>query len=343
MDFDSQEDPRGNGETRALGVMILLHGSGSNGDDFRSLVGPSLTTKLRGLGWQLLFPTAPERPYSLADGEEMHVWHDRQTLGPESPEDTAGLSASIAMVEEQIRDACAQLQVPVTNTVVGGFSMGGGLALACSALLSHRLAGVFSVGSFLARDSVAYQTEGPGQTDDIMMIHGNSDLVVDVDYGRETFEQLKKLRPSAHIRFLEHQFLDHDFSPAVRKQILEFAASITAALAGNVVGGEKQDEEQEADVSESVNTVTWELLPQTSDGRTHARFRVPIGSEAVLSKFPVNANGGQFLIVTGPSPGTVECEFVSPKPEVTAEAISSRLQARLQDPSPPGMDACCVA
>eukprot|EP00968_Pinguiococcus_pyrenoidosus_P015792 scaffold1474_cov256-Pinguiococcus_pyrenoidosus.AAC.2 len=279
MDFDSQEDPRGNGETRALGVMILLHGSGSNGDDFRSLVGPSLTTKLRGLGWQLLFPTAPERPYSLADGEEMHVWHDRQTLGPESPEDTAGLSASIAMVEEQIRDACAQLQVPVTNTVVGGFSMGGGLALACSALLSHRLAGVFSVGSFLARDSVAYQTEGPGQTDgEILCVRclrmlpaiSCQEMTRALSNSSRHHDDSRQQRPRGGRRLragdlratqeaspecthsisgasiprtFEHRAAtDHDFSPAVRKQILEFAASITAALAGNVVGGEKQDE-----------------------------------------------------------------------------------------------------
>ena len=81
-------------------------------------------------------------------------------------------------------------------------------------------------------------------------------------------------------------------------------------------------------------------------GGTHmhtAVFTVPSGWEPALTRNPVVACGGQFEFEDGRfGPGTITCTFHSAKPEATARAIQARLLQRLNDPTPPGAEACAV-
>jgi hypothetical protein len=47
---------------------------------------------------ELICPTAPARPYTMAGGMQSNVWFDRTDLHPAAREDAAGADASYQMV-----------------------------------------------------------------------------------------------------------------------------------------------------------------------------------------------------------------------------------------------------
>ncbi|CAN0592844.1 unnamed protein product, partial [Laminaria digitata] len=85
------------------GAVIFLHGSGDTGRGVRqwleSASGGTFERSLGELGLApVLFPTAPETPYTLAGGMPSSVWFDRQRLSPGSPQDRAGVLRSLRQV-----------------------------------------------------------------------------------------------------------------------------------------------------------------------------------------------------------------------------------------------------
>jgi hypothetical protein len=73
-----------------------------------------------------------------------------------------------------------------------------------------------------------------------------------------------------------------------------------------------------------------------------ATFTVPIGLEPQLARNAINARGASFALEVGPRPGTVITTFYSCDPTATGEALRSRLEQRLMDPSPPGAEDCSI-
>ena len=67
------------------------------------------------------------------------------------------------------------------------------------------------------------------------------------------------------------------------------------------------------------------------------------GAEVLLAKYPIFCNNSAFDI-RARGVGRVEADIVSPDPDATARAISSRLTTRLKDPGGAGAEeACCVS
>ena len=78
---------------------------------------------------RVLFPTAPMRKYSLLGPHGVQrVWFDRQRLDPSGPEDVQGIDAMRAQLRRVIDEEVA-CGVPLSNIVVGGFSMGAAQSL----------------------------------------------------------------------------------------------------------------------------------------------------------------------------------------------------------------------
>lgn len=93
----------------------------------------------------------------------------------------------------------------------------------------------------------------------------------------------------------------------------------------------------------SPQRVSFELI--TAPGGVNmwtAIFTVPPGLENILAKHSVNARGAQFELSVGSRPCTLFTTFYSSDPNTTAEAIRSRLDVRISDPSPPGADECSI-
>lgn len=94
--------------------------------------------------------------------------------------------------------------------------------------------------------------------------------------------------------------------------------------------------------------VTFTLEPDPPRGRTHyvATFRVRHStraptSAASLAALPVGVRGGSFEL-TAAADDALVCSLDSANPRATAGAIASRLCSRVDDPSPPGMEAACA-
>ena len=149
-------------------------------------------------------PTAVKRPYTAMMGQPMHVWFDRSSdflrQGVEDTEDLAGADRSVA----QILAIVAENEAQYDSIFVGGFSMGGCLALhllraEAEGRLPRAVRGLFSMGSFLVESSAVLGpwTEGPNggprstsSALPVFMMHGTADSLIQHDWGQTTATNL---------------------------------------------------------------------------------------------------------------------------------------------------------
>ncbi len=79
---------------------------------------------------------------------------------------------------------------------IGGFSMGGSLALHTGYHVNTDLAGVFALSAFLNKDSIVYESlksKPHGKLPELLMFHGDRDRVVRPEWGSETFNKLQEI------------------------------------------------------------------------------------------------------------------------------------------------------
>lgn len=99
-------------------------------------------------------------------------------------------------VGEMIRRE-VNLGVPPDRIIVGGFSMGGALALHTAFHLRRDLAAVFACSSFLNQDSVVYESletvEKDSRLPKLLQFHGDRDSLVPLKWGKETYDKLTSL------------------------------------------------------------------------------------------------------------------------------------------------------
>ena len=81
-------------------------------------------------------------------------------------------------------------------------------------------------------------------------------------------------------------------------------------------------------------------LGDLPNGNTRATFSVSVSDVACqLIRYPVLVKGAAFDLSLSEDGNGVCCEFYSPTPADTADAIGIRLAARIEDPSPPEASA----
>ncbi|KAL1494001.1 hypothetical protein ABEB36_009676 [Hypothenemus hampei] len=172
--------------------VIFLHGSGDTGQGFlnwiKFLIGDFASPHVA-----FYFPTAPLRPYTPLNGEVRlsNVWFDRYSITPDVPEHTETLTETGEDIKQLINDI-VNTGVPLNRIVIGGFSMGGALALHSAFRFSPGLAGVFTLSSFLNKNSAIF-SELKAESTPLYMCHGERDTMVPISWGKKTFEELTKL------------------------------------------------------------------------------------------------------------------------------------------------------
>ncbi|XP_017776368.1 PREDICTED: lysophospholipase-like protein 1 [Nicrophorus vespilloides] len=173
--------------------VIFFHGSGDTGPGvlewMKFLIGDFSQPHIK-----FLFPSAPMRPYTPLNGAQSNVWFDRLNITPDAPEHTQTLD-SIGEEVKKLIQAEVNSGVPLDKIIVGGFSMGGALALHTAYRTIPGLAGVFALSSFLNKDSLVYDVlrkNGPSKTP-LYMFHGDRDTLVPNTWGLESFNNLTEL------------------------------------------------------------------------------------------------------------------------------------------------------
>ncbi|NXI66327.1 LYPL1 protein, partial [Anseranas semipalmata] len=96
--------------------------------------------------------------------------------------------------------------------IVGGFSMGGGMAMHLAYRFHQDLAGVFALSSFLNKDSAVYQTLKRDERvlPELFQCHGTADELVLYSWGEETNKMLKSLGVSTSLHTFPN--LNHELN-----------------------------------------------------------------------------------------------------------------------------------
>ncbi|BDX03904.1 carboxylesterase [Marinomonas pontica] len=157
-------------------AIIWLHGLGSDGHDFESLV-PALTLS-PALRVRFVFPHAPRRPVTVNGGMEMRAWYDIYEMTLDRKVDMANIDESCGQIEQLIQDQMDQ-GISAERILLAGFSQGGVVAYQTALRTPHVLAGVMALSTYLvSAEDMPNATDCPNGRTPILIHHGTQDPVV---------------------------------------------------------------------------------------------------------------------------------------------------------------------
>ncbi|XP_057691418.1 lysophospholipase-like protein 1 isoform X2 [Corythoichthys intestinalis] len=145
---------------------------------------------------RVIYPSAPARPYTPMHGALSTVWFDRYKISHDCPEHLQSIDAMCNTLGSIIQDE-VNAGIPKHRIIIGGFSMGGALALHLVCRYQPDVAGVFALSSFLNKDSVAFkaveeQVRAGQSLPELLQCHGTSDELVLHQWGEDTAMLLQK-------------------------------------------------------------------------------------------------------------------------------------------------------
>jgi phospholipase/carboxylesterase len=107
---------------------------------------------------KFIFPTAPVQKYTPMGGEYSNVWFDRKSISIDALESRKSLTSIYETVNDMLTREIEGSGISAKRVVVGGFSMGGCLAMHTGFHLNQNLGGVFALSAFLNNDSIVYES-----------------------------------------------------------------------------------------------------------------------------------------------------------------------------------------
>jgi phospholipase/carboxylesterase len=159
------------------GLIIMLHGWGANAEDLAGLL-PYLDLP----NFQFVFPNAPfPYPYSPIG----RAWYDLRVENMYQ-----GLGESREKLIEWIQSLESSTQIPLSQTILSGFSQGGAMTLDVG--LQLPVVGLISMSGYL-HENIALPTNSNKHLSPTLIMHGRSDRVVPLQAAvkaRETLESL---------------------------------------------------------------------------------------------------------------------------------------------------------
>lgn len=197
----------------AQGLVILLHGWGANGQDLSPLASMMSLDD-----YQLVFPEAPfPHPYNPVG----KMWYDLPQnysfLGTSEFRDRPDLSASRQHLIDFITAQSDKASIPLSQTILGGFSQGGAMTLDVGTQLP--LAGLMVLSGYLH----APLTAAPGPIPPTLVIHGRQDTVVPLLAAHQVRDRLQALQTP--VQYEEYN-MGHEIQPVVLGRIQTFVKSI---------------------------------------------------------------------------------------------------------------------
>lgn len=125
---------------------------------------------------KFIYPTAPVQRYTPLNNEYSNVWFDRKQITMEALECRKSLASIYETVNEMIERESSNGISP-NRIIVGGFSMGGCLAMHTGFHLNQNIAGVFALSAFLNNNSIVYESldsskKSSSELPKLKMFHG---------------------------------------------------------------------------------------------------------------------------------------------------------------------------
>ncbi|XP_039268646.2 acyl-protein thioesterase 1-like [Styela clava] len=215
-----------NATGKPTGLVIFLHGLGDTGDGWCSLF-----ETIRQKNVKYVFPHAEKMPVSLNMGMRMPSWFDIKSLDMSGEEDEAGITKSAERIRELIKKEQKAYSIPSNRVILGGFSMGGALALYTGLTHKEPLGGLILLSSWLPLREKFSKSQDEfslvNQTCPIFQGHGEADPIVNIKFGSITHEVLHKARKAAGqsdppVQFNTYKHLGHSSSDQEMKDVLQF-------------------------------------------------------------------------------------------------------------------------
>ncbi|XP_073819910.1 lysophospholipase-like protein 1 [Musca autumnalis] len=189
--------------------VIFLHGSGDNGTNLMEWINFLLGRNMTFDHIKIIYPTAPLQPYTPNGGQLSNVWFDRDSISINAPENRCSVEEIYCPINKIIEEEVGN-GIPLNRIIVGGFSMGGALALHTGYHINTELAGIFACSSFLNYDSVVYDSlsrhNDKTHLPELLMFHGDRDPLVPMEWGQTTFNKLTELGVKGTFTTLSNTF-----------------------------------------------------------------------------------------------------------------------------------------
>ncbi|XP_058790137.1 lysophospholipase-like protein 1 [Phymastichus coffea] len=181
--------------TRHTATLFLFHGSGGCGEDLKQWIDILNRHELKFPHIKIVYPTAPIQPYTPNRGMPSNVWFDRKAISIRVPEvkDSVDLMCKKAsdLIDKEIAEG-----IPVKRIAVGGFSMGGCLALHLAYRYQRSIAGCLAMSAFLNNESSVYESlknDKFSALPELLQFHGTTDNIVPFEWGKTTFDSLQSV------------------------------------------------------------------------------------------------------------------------------------------------------
>ncbi|WP_414569739.1 alpha/beta hydrolase [Nostoc sp. CCY 9925] len=189
------------------GLIVTLHGWGANAEDVASLL-PLLDLP----NYQFVLPNAPfPYPYSPIG----RAWYD---LRAENMYE--GLAQSRQLLIDFLQSIESNTGVPLSRTILSGFSQGGAMTLDVGSKLP--LAGLVVMSGYLHPDAV---TAAKGEISPTLISHGRYDEAVPLKAASKARETLESLEVAVEY----HEFdTGHEIDPQTLNVLRKFVVKTIA-------------------------------------------------------------------------------------------------------------------
>ncbi|MEO0687713.1 MAG: alpha/beta hydrolase [Cyanobacteria bacterium J06649_11] len=172
-------------ETATKGLVVILHGWGSNAEDVASIV-PFLQLP----GYDFVFPNAPfPHPHSPIG----RAWYE---LSRDNMYE--GLTESRKLLIDWLQSLEKNTGIPLKRTILSGFSQGGAMTLDVG--LKLPFAGLISMSGYLHSDIQNLQSLENNFLPPMLIMHGKHDEIVPLQAAQKARDILKSQPVSLEYR-----------------------------------------------------------------------------------------------------------------------------------------------
>ena len=190
-----------------LGLIVTLHGWGANAQDVASLL-PFLNMPV----YQFVFPNAPF-PYSYSQTGAGRAWYD---LNMENM--YQGLTQSRELLIEWMYSLESSTGVPLSRTILSGFSQGGAMTLDVG--LKLPVAGLVCMSGYLHPGALTnVESLDATSLPPVLITHGRQDTVVPLQSALAACKALESL--GVAVQYQEFN-IGHEISPEILELLRNF-------------------------------------------------------------------------------------------------------------------------
>jgi thioredoxin 1 len=239
-------------------LLLLMHGIGSNEHDLAGLA-PIIDPDGH------FVTVCPRGPYAYGPGFAWFRMESPELIG-------ATMDSSLQAIDDVVEGSCAEYGVDRAQIVVGGFSMGGAMALMYTFRSSDkpRPAGVLVMSGFLPGDpeSLDWSPDLPP----VLMQHGAHDQMVPLQRARYTADVLKE--HNVPLQFREYP-MDHTVTPESARDAADWLDQIRRGEKPQALEVTVSEPAEEEGLIRSVNSSNFDRIVLQSEKPVIVDFWAP--------------------------------------------------------------------